>query len=768
MDNQAAIKEELSESFVERAQRIPIEAIGLPARALNLSLQAGAKNSLDVVSIVLSGFSGIRGVGIKTVSESQVAVFNFINNVEKATENDVQLMIDPRDEHLSSAKGNLVEAFPAVVELYLSKTKGKSFKRDRDILYKRFGLEGNSIYTLEDLGTFYDVTRERIRQIEAKSIKELDKTLLGGLKTKKWRLCQRIYDSYKSVRSELCDFEWLVRKDDIDKVFSDHFGDTLDDAYLDLFMEVLGYVKLPRSILGFRGSICESWSLSRKYNKKEIESVFVALDHIYDGPKAVPIFDLIVSAKKYNKNKKSISNDSIMVALSATTDIEREDDKVLVKFSRLRSASDKAYRVLESKRKPMHFSKIAQEINFLEGSKGSIKETNLKNQLVADNRFSPIGRSGEWGLSEWDGLNNITIIQAIEKILHESGEPLLFADIKKQVSELRPDASEKSLRTYLNDQPIFSRVGKSLFALSAWRMEAAKSQPRRITVTRKEFNEAIINAMTGRNPIDLPELISCIELSTGLSAVSVRQRLLSTTELEITSVTGKRCKSVYCGGVDGLTKDIKKEKVLLRDKVQNEIRSILFDKPNAPITKGDLYKEVSKTVKCLRPTFYQYLEKMSDIRQFKDGNSYYAIYDHVENVEKIEIDTSKYTLDAKTEELLKRPLSLLTFENVDIALFELGLIFESSLKEYLEKQKAENSFNVSSKDMSKLVNMIECVVREGVVTKGHHLSTLREERNSRAHGKPPGTQEREDLYNKAHYISDLFVKYICFFREKCS
>lgn len=158
---------------------------------------------------------------------------------------------------------------------------------------------------------------------------------------------------------------------------------------------------------------------------------------------------------------------------------------------------------------------------------------------------------------------------------------------------------------------------------------------------------------------------------------------------------------------------------------------------------------------------------MSDIRQFKDGNSYYAIYDHVENVEKIEIDIFKYTNDAKIKDLLKRPLSLLTFENVDIALFELGMIFESSLKEYLEKQKAEQSFKVSSNDMSKLVNMIDCVVREGVVKKGHHLSTLREERNSRAHGKPPSIQEKEDLYNKAHYISDLFVRYICFFQEKC-
>lgn len=531
-------------------------------------------------------------------------------------------------------------------------------------------------------------------------------------------------------------------------------------------MEILGYVKLPNSIPGFRGRICESWCLSEKYNKNEIESVFIALDHIYNSAKSVPIFDLIISAKKHSKNKKSISNNSIMVALSATTDIEREGEDVLVKFSRLRSASDKAYRILESRKKPMHFSKIAQEINFLEGAQGVIKETNVKNQLVADDRFTPIGKSGEWGLSEWEYLNNITIIQSIEKALHESGKPLSFSEIKDRVSSIRPDAAANSLRTYLNEQPSFVRVGKSLFALSSWRMNAVKKQPKKESVSVHEFNEAIIISMKEQNPIDFPVLIRSIENSTGLSEISVRQRLLSTAALEISTIKGKKCKSVFCRNLDNLMKLATKERTLLRDMVQDEIRSILFDNPNTAITKGDLYKEVSKTVKCLRPTFYQYLDKLADVRQFKEGNSYYAIYDHVEIVEKIVIDPLKYTSDNDTLTLLKRPLSLLTVENVDIALFELGLIFESSLKEFLTKEKAEGSLTVNSKDLSRLVNMIDCVVREGVVTKGHHLSTLREERNSRAHGAPPSIKERKDLYNKAHYISDLFVKYICFFREK--
>lgn len=766
MNNKETMREKFSETFIDRAKKIPPHIIGLPARALNLSLQAGAKNSLDAISIILSDSLGIRGIGIKTLSESQIAINNFIIKVEKATNQDIQFMIDPREEFLSSAKGNLVETFPAVVELYFLKYKSKTLERDRDVLYKRFGLRGSKTYTLEDIGTFYDITRERIRQIEAKSIKELNTLFLGESNSKTWRLCIKTINSYKSIKTLLGDFEWLVRKDDINKMLSSHFGDVLDDSYLNLFMEVVGYTKLPNSLPGFRGSICESWCNSERYNKKEIESVFIALDHIYSSAKPVTIFDLIISAKKHSKSKKSISNNSIMVALSATTDIELEGETVSVKFSRLRSASDKAYRILEFRKKPMHFSKISQEINLLEGTKGVIKETNLKNQLVADNRFIPIGKSGEWGLSEWKNVNNITIVQAIEKTLHESGKPLFFSEIKERVALLRPDASERSLRTYLNDQPLFSRVDKSQFALSIWRMDEVKKKPKKASISVREFNDAIVKAMKEQNPIDYPVLIKIIKSSTGLSEISVRQRLLSTAALYINATKGNRCKSVYCSNLSDLVNIVKKERRLLRDEIQDEIRSVLLDKPNIAITKGELYKEVSKTVPCLRPTFYQYLEKMTDIRQFREGNAYYTIYDHIENVEKIEVDTSKYTTNHDTLHLLRRPLSLLTVENVDIALFEMGLIFESSLKDFLIKKKNDGTLIVHSKELSKLANMIDFVVREGIVTKGHHLSTLREERNSRAHGAPPSIQERRELYNKAHYISDLFVKYICFFREK--
>lgn len=45
--------------------------------------------------------------------------------------------------------------------------------RSKDVIIKRFGLNGQEPMTLEEIGEIYDVTRERIRQIESKALRKL-------------------------------------------------------------------------------------------------------------------------------------------------------------------------------------------------------------------------------------------------------------------------------------------------------------------------------------------------------------------------------------------------------------------------------------------------------------------------------------------------------------------------------------------------------------------------------------------------------------------
>ncbi|MER3513854.1 MAG: RNA polymerase sigma factor RpoD, partial [Chloroflexota bacterium] len=45
--------------------------------------------------------------------------------------------------------------------------------RERDVLEMRFGLKDGQDHTLEEVGQYFGVTRERIRQIEAKALRKL-------------------------------------------------------------------------------------------------------------------------------------------------------------------------------------------------------------------------------------------------------------------------------------------------------------------------------------------------------------------------------------------------------------------------------------------------------------------------------------------------------------------------------------------------------------------------------------------------------------------
>ncbi len=50
---------------------------------------------------------------------------------------------------------------------------GSISPREAKVLRMRFGIKMNTDHTLEEVGKQFDVTRERIRQIEAKALRKL-------------------------------------------------------------------------------------------------------------------------------------------------------------------------------------------------------------------------------------------------------------------------------------------------------------------------------------------------------------------------------------------------------------------------------------------------------------------------------------------------------------------------------------------------------------------------------------------------------------------
>ena len=85
---------------------------------------------------------------------------------------------DDEDSHL----GDFIEdiSVSAAVTPHPAKRSARSVSclagftpREAKVLRMRFGIEMNTDHTLEEVGKQFDVTRERIRQIEAKALRKL-------------------------------------------------------------------------------------------------------------------------------------------------------------------------------------------------------------------------------------------------------------------------------------------------------------------------------------------------------------------------------------------------------------------------------------------------------------------------------------------------------------------------------------------------------------------------------------------------------------------
>ncbi len=72
-----------------------------------------------------------------------------------------------------SAQSPLDIAIDGDMKKNIEKALSSLSSREQVIIKKRFGLGDDSPHTLEEVGNEFDVTRERVRQIEVKAIRKL-------------------------------------------------------------------------------------------------------------------------------------------------------------------------------------------------------------------------------------------------------------------------------------------------------------------------------------------------------------------------------------------------------------------------------------------------------------------------------------------------------------------------------------------------------------------------------------------------------------------
>jgi predicted Zn-ribbon and HTH transcriptional regulator len=124
---------------------------------------------------------------------------------------------------------------------------------------------------------------------------------------------------------------------------------------------------------------------------------------------------------------------------------------------------DKIYVILHDKKKPMHFSEIAESIKGSDFKRKDVTTQAIHNELIKDKRFVLIGR-GIYALREW-GYKKGTVADVIAEVLRKEGGPLHRDEIVKRVLKSRK-VKETTILLNLQGKPQFKRVAKATYDLA--------------------------------------------------------------------------------------------------------------------------------------------------------------------------------------------------------------------------------------------------------------------------------------------------------------
>lgn len=326
--------------------------------------------------------------------------------------------------------------------------------KERDVITKRFSLNNKPRQTLDKIGKHYDVTRERIRQIENIALAKLRRTLSNT----KLRLINRLAKEIILQEGGV-----MVESEIINRILQNIYtSDKVDGMIVVLSLNCDPELrKVPRT------NTSHSFWMLKEIGLTDVRKITEAGLSVLKKHGDVMTEDQLISAVQnltLFKNK-TISSRLIISCLSTDKRVRKLDDKWgLMEWRHVnpRSIRDKAEIILSKAKKPLHFVEIANRIGEIGFDKKMVTVQAVHNELIRYDQFVLVGR-GLYALAKW-GYEPGTVSDVIEKLLQKNG-PMTKKQIIKEVLDKR-DVKIGTISLNLQKNPNFVRVGRAVYDLS--------------------------------------------------------------------------------------------------------------------------------------------------------------------------------------------------------------------------------------------------------------------------------------------------------------
>lgn len=310
--------------------------------------------------------------------------------------------------------------------------------RTKDIIGKRFGFVDNgNRQTLELIGREYNLSRERVRQIEYEGLKKTK------LKMKSPSF-QKVFDYFVEELKAV----GFIRRNDL---LLNQLGEIKDSNYI-FFLLTLGdnFEKFLET-----NNFYSFWSINKEATDTALKSIDFFIKEL-ERKKCLLSSPSSVNPFYFEISKYILKSPENLYGLTYWSEVNPK------------TIRDKVYLVLKKQEAPIHFNDISNLIDNLDlglnpCSKKKSNPQTIHNELIKDKRFVLVGR-GMYALEEW-GYNPGTTREIIFKLLKNAKKSLSKKEILEKVLKQRL-IKKSTILLNLNNKSYFSKDSKGRYTIN--------------------------------------------------------------------------------------------------------------------------------------------------------------------------------------------------------------------------------------------------------------------------------------------------------------
>lgn len=328
-------------------------------------------------------------------------------------------------------------------------------KRQKDIIVKRYNLNGKGLRTLDSIGKEYGITRERVRQIESEGLNKLRAVgeSLG---------IERVFNFIKKSIEEnggVIAEEALVKS-----LFGKSQSHDRDSQITNLMVDLDKDLKKSKE-----DPTSAKYYFFEKSGVERFETTIGILEkYLLENERTLSFEELVEILEGSVKQEKinAFSHNSIRSYLSVSKVVL---ENILGEWGHYKwphvnpkSVKDKSFLTLQKANEPLHFTEITRRINEIWINKKPTNSQTVHNELIKDERCVLIGR-GIYALNDW-GYRPGVVLDVIMEVVKEKGG---LADQEAIVEEVmkRRVVKRNTIILNLKNKNIFEKLPNKVYRL---------------------------------------------------------------------------------------------------------------------------------------------------------------------------------------------------------------------------------------------------------------------------------------------------------------